>query len=133
MSTFTEPLRWQADTGQPRTLVGGYFMGPAGNGHAATDGSGLSQAGRYLNILWSQSLAGLPVALTGVPASARPGSRSYVRIGAVSNATMRAQIAAWHVTAVVAVTVRSSVLAGYLTTLLGPPAVVAGDVMAWRT
>ena len=29
MSTFTEPLRWQADTGQPAKLVGGYFMGPA--------------------------------------------------------------------------------------------------------
>ena len=134
MSTFTEPLRWQADTGQPRALVGGYFMGPAANGHAYTDGSGLSQAGRYLNILWTESEAGLPVALTGdVPASAHPGSPSYVRIAAVSNATMLAQIAAWHVTVVVAVVVRNSVLADYLTSLLGPPAVVAGDVMAWRT
>ena len=134
MSTFTEPLRWQADTGQPRSLVGGYFMGPAGNGHAETDGSGLSQAGRYLNIMWTESGAGLPVALTGgVPASAHPGSPSYVQIGAVSNAKMLAQIAAWHVTAVVAVTVRNSVLGHYLTSLLGPPAVVTGDVMAWRT
>jgi len=134
MSTFTEPLRWQADTGQPRALVGGYFMGPAANGHAYTDGSGLSQAGRYLNILWTESEAGLPAALTGgVPASAHPGSPSYVRIAAVSNATMLAQIAAWHVTVVVAVVVRNSVLADYLTSLLGPPAVVAGDVMAWRT
>jgi hypothetical protein len=134
MSTFTEPLRWQADTGQPRALVGGYFMGPAANGRAYTDGSGVSQAGRYLNILWTESEAGLPVALTGgVPASAHPGSPSYVRIPAVSNATMRAQIAAWHVTVVVAVVVRNSVLADYLTSLLGPPAVVAGDVMAWRT
>jgi hypothetical protein len=134
MSTFTEPLRWQADTGQPRALVGGYFMGPAANGHAYTDGSGLSQAGRYLNILWTESEAGLPVALTGgVPASAHPGSPSYVRIAAVSNVTMLAQIAAWHVTVVVAVVVRNSVLADYLTSLLGPPAVVAGDVMAWRT
>ena len=134
MSTFTEPLRWQADTGQPRSLVGGYFMGPAANGHAYTDGSGLSQAGRYLNILWTESLSGLPVALTGgVPPSAHPGSASYVRIAAVSDATMRAQIAAWHVSAVVAVVVRNSVLADYLTRLLGPPAVVSGDVMAWRT
>jgi hypothetical protein len=134
MSTFTEPLRWQADTGQPRTLVGGYFMGPAANGHAYTDGSGLSQAGRYLNILWTESGAGLPAALTGgIPASAHPGSPSYVRIAAVSNTKMLAQIAAWHVTAVVAVAVRNSVLAGYLTSLLGPPAVVTGDIMAWRT
>ena len=134
MSTFTEPLRWQADTGQPRTLVGGYFMGPARNGHADTDGSGLSQAGRYLNILWTKSEVGLPAALTGgAPPSAHPGSPSYVSIGKVSNATMLAQIAAWHVTAVVAVAVRNSYLGYYLTSLLGPPAVVTGDVMAWRT
>ena len=134
MSTFTEPLRWQADTGQPRTLVGGYFMGPAGNGRAYTDGSGLSQAGRYLNILWAESGAGLPATLTGgVPASADPVSPSYVRIEQVSPATMRAQIAAWHVTAVVAVAVRNSDLGDYLTSVLGPPAVAAGDVMAWRT
>ena len=134
MSTFTEPLRWQADTGQPRTLVGGYFMGPAGNGHAYTDGPGLSQSGRYLNILWSESLAGLPPALSGgVPADANPLSSSYVRVAAVSKATMRGQIAAWHVSAVVAVTTRNSVLAGYLIDLLGPPSLVTGDVMAWRT
>ena len=134
MSTFTEPLRWQADTGQPRTLVGGYFMGPAGDGHAYTDGPGLSESGRYLNILWSESLAGLPPALSGgVPADANPLSSSYVRVAAVSTATMRAQIATWHVSAVVAVTTRNSVLAGYLIDLLGPPSLVTGDVMAWRT
>ena len=73
MSTFTEPLRWQADTGQPAALVGGYFMGPAWNGHAYTDGSGLSQAGRYLNFLWAESGAGLPASLTGeVPRQRAP-------------------------------------------------------------
>ena len=55
MSTFTEPLRWQADTGQPAALVGGYFMGPAWDGRAYTDGNGLPQAGRYLNLLWAGS------------------------------------------------------------------------------
>ena len=68
-----------------------------------------------------------------MPASAHPGSPSYVGIGKVSLAKMLAQIAAWHVSAVVAVVVRNSVLADYLTSLLGPPAVVTGDVMAWRT
>ncbi len=134
MSTFTEPLRWQADTGQPAALVGGYFMGPAWNGHAYTDGNGLPQAGRYLNFLWSESGAGLPASLTGgVPASADPASPSFVRILAVDDARMLAQIAAWHVTAVVAVTVRNSILGNYLIDLLGPPAVVVGDVMGWRT
>jgi hypothetical protein len=133
MSTFTEPLRWQADTGQPAALVGGYFMGPAANGHAYTDGSGLPRAGRYLNLLWAESGAGLPASLTGgVPASAQPMSPSYVRIAAVNDRQMLAQIAAWHVTAVVAVTVRNSVLGDYLISLLGPPAVVTGDIMAWR-
>ena len=46
---------------------------------------------------------------------------------------MRAQIAAWKVSAVVAVTTRSSVLARYLTALLGPPSEVTGNVLAWRT
>ena len=39
MATFTEPLRWQADTGQPGSLVGGYFMGPAWNGRGYIDGN----------------------------------------------------------------------------------------------
>jgi hypothetical protein len=134
MSTFTEPLRWQADTGQPARLVGGYFMGPAGNGHAYTDGSGLPQAGRYLNLLWAESATGLPASLTGrTPSSADPASPSFVRIEAVNDTRMLAQIAAWHVTAVVAVTVRNSVLGRYLVNLLGPPSVVVGDVMAWHT
>jgi hypothetical protein len=34
---------------------------------------------------------------------------------------------------VVAVTLSHSRLADYLTNLLGPPAVVVGDLMAWRT
>jgi hypothetical protein len=134
MSTFTEPLRWQADTGQPATLVGGYFMGPAWDGRAYTDGNGLSLAGRYLNFLWAESGAGLPAPLTGrVPASARPASPSIVPIEAVNGKRMLAEIAAWHVTAVVAVTVRNSVLGNYLVNLLGPPSVVTGDVMAWHT
>jgi hypothetical protein len=134
MSTFTEPLRWQADTGQPATLVGGYFMGPGWNGRAYTDGNGLSQAGRYLNFLWAESGAGLPASLAGgVPVSADPTSPRYVRIEAVDAKRMLAQIAAWHVTAVVAVTVRNSVLGNYLVDVLGPPSVVTGDVMAWHT
>ena len=134
MSTFTEPLRWQADTGQPATLVGGYFMGPAGNGRAYTDGSGLSQAGRYLNALWAQSEPALPASLTGgVPATADPASPSYVQILAVDAKRMLAQITAWHVTAVVAVTREKTVLGDYLLNLLGPPSVVVGDIMAWHT
>jgi hypothetical protein len=128
MSGFTEPLRWQADTGQPARLVGGYFMGPDGNGHAYTDGRGLSQASRYLNFMWAESPGGLPAS---VAASMNPASAGYIGIRAVTPGQMLAQIAAWRVSAVVAVAARNSVLGDYLTGLLGPPTVAAGDVLAW--
>jgi hypothetical protein len=133
MSTFTEPLRWQADTGVPSEMVGGYFMGPAWNGRAYTDGNGTPAAGLYLNSLWLRSGAGLPAALgAGVPDSARQGSPRYVEVKPVSDAAMRTQIRNWQVSAVVAVTTPTSPLAGYLTRILGHPAASAGDVLAWR-
>jgi hypothetical protein len=123
MSTFTEPLRWQADTGQPASFAGGYFMGPGLDGQAATDGRGLPQPARYLNALWAESSG---------PASAPEVSPSYVAATAVTRARMRAQIAAWKVTAVVAVTSPDSALGRYLTDLFGPPSEVLGAVLAWR-
>jgi hypothetical protein len=133
MSTFTEPLRWQADTGEPGALVGGYFMGPAWDGRAYIDGNGTPQAGRYLNFLWAESGGGLPAWMgAGIPPSAytRPGVLAPVK--AVSLEQMRAQIAAWRVAAIVAVVRPNSVLGWYLTVVLGPPQVSAGDVLAWR-
>jgi hypothetical protein len=134
MSTFTEPLRWQADTGEPGSLVGGYFMGPAWNGRAYTDGNGTPPAGLYLNAIWTFSQAGLPKSLAGgLPPNAYPGSVGYVPIKAVTNPQMLKQIKAWRVSAVVAVAKLNSRLGRYLTVLLGRPAVVVGDVLAWRT
>jgi hypothetical protein len=84
--------------------------------------------------MWTFSQAGLHKALTtGVPANAHPGSAGYVPAKAVTHAKMRRQIRAWRVSAVVAVTRPDSRLGRYLTGLLGPPAVVTGDVLAWRT
>ncbi|HYB16084.1 MAG TPA: hypothetical protein VEF71_11510 [Streptosporangiaceae bacterium] len=128
VSGFTEPLRWQADTGQPGTLVGGYFMGPDAHGQARTDGGGLPPAGRYLNFLWAESPGGLP---RPVAAAADPASAGSIRVKTTSPGQMLAQITAWRVTAVVAVAAPNSVLGDYLTVLLGPPAAAAGDVMAW--
>ena len=128
MSTFTEPLRWQADTGEPGALVGGYFIGPAWNGRSYIDGNGTPPAGLYLNAMWLKSSQDLPRTLaTGLPAGAS------LPVKAVTDPKMRAQIAAWRVTAVVAVATRNSLLGRYLTVLLGPPAAAAGDVLAWRT
>jgi hypothetical protein len=125
MSTFTEPLRWQADTGEPRSLVGGYFMGPGPHGRGYIDGTGTPPAGLYLNAMWLFSQQGLPRALAaGVP--------SHVAVKFVTDMKMREQISAWRVSAVVAVAKPGSRLGRYLTVLLGAPAVVTGDVTAWR-
>jgi hypothetical protein len=133
MSTFTEPLRWQADTGEPGALVGGYFMGPATGGRGYIDGNGTPPAGLYLNAMWLKSAQDLPAAVaSGVPGRGAPASESFTSVRAVTDAMMRAQLAAWRVTAVVAVATRNSLLGRYLTALLGPPAAVAGDVLAWR-
>jgi hypothetical protein len=122
VSTYTEPLRWVADTGQPASMVGGYFMGPTRAGHPATDGNGLSAEARYLNGLWAASAG---ASLSAVDASSvneiYPDARQ-----------MRAQFASWKLSAIVVVASPQSVFGSYLTTLLGQPTVRAGQVLGWR-
>jgi hypothetical protein len=122
VSTFTEPLRWEADTGEPSSMVGGYFMGPAGSGRAATDGSGLSPEGVFLNRLWAQSSTHDAAAAVSLEAAA----------AIPTGAQMRAQLASWGAAAVVAVTTEHSALGRYLTGLLGPPTISAGAMLGWR-
>ena len=121
--TYTAPLRWQADTGVPSAMYGGYFMGPTWNGQpAATDGNGLSSEAQYLNQLWAQSSHVSVAAVATVPA-----------IGIYPDAVqMRAQLAGWKPAAVVAVTRPHSAFARYLTGLLGQPTVTDGGVLGWR-
>ena len=91
--TYTAPLRWQADTGVPSAMYGGYFMGPTWNGQPATDGNGLSSEAQYLNQLWAQSSGVNVAAVATLPA-----------IGLYPDAAqMRAQLAGWKPAAVVAV------------------------------
>jgi hypothetical protein len=137
-SPFTEPLRWQADSGVPASLYGGYFMGPASGGQAETDGSGLPQAALYLNELWDLG--------SGSGRSSRAGEDSlgpatgltakYPTAGQAATfptaAQVRAQIMRWHPAAVVAVAPLRSVLGNYLTVLLGMPTVDDGGVLGWR-
>ena len=143
MSTFTEPLRWQADTGEPRSMVGGYFMGPGPHGRGYIDGNGTPPAGVYLNAIWVFSQAGQRGAsAAGASAAGRPrparapdaarGRHGNLPVKSVTNTKMREQIRAWKVSAVVAVATPGSRLGRYLTAILGSPAVVTADVMAWR-
>jgi len=132
---LTAAMRWQADTGQPSAVVGGYFIGPGAGGQAYIGGNGVSPAAWYLDRLWAAGLpptsafagaalaAGLPVATSAGPASAGK---------APELSQVRADLAAWHPAAVVAVTAASSPLASYLVQLLGPPTIQSGTVIAWR-
>jgi hypothetical protein len=128
-------MRWQADTAQPAALVGGYFIGPGAGGQAYIGGNGVSPTAWYLDRLWAGGLppdspfalaaltAGLPVSGPSGPASAgqAPGREQVLT-----------DFAFWHPAAVVAVSAASSPLASYLISLLGPPSVQSGTVLAWR-
>jgi hypothetical protein len=124
-ATFTSPMRWQADTGVPRSMVGGYYMGPAWNGQAYIDGDGTPAAGQYLNALWQLSDSSIPAALS---AQLPPTAAAK----AVTDAQLRTQLQAWQLSAVVAVTTMTSPLGKYLTVLLGRPTVATVDVLAWK-
>jgi hypothetical protein len=132
---LTAAMRWQADTAQPAALVGGYFIGPGAGGQAYIGGNGVSPTAWYLDRLWAGGLppdspfalaaltAGLPVSGPSGPAAAgqAPGREQVL-----------ADLEFWHPAAVVAVTAASSPLASYLISLLGPPSVQSGTVLAWR-
>ena len=109
-NTFTEPMRWQADTALPIDLIGGYFTGPGPGGQASIDGGVMSSAGLYLNVLWSGG------AFLEMPARTQ----------------VEAQLARWDPAAVVAVTGPRSGLGEYLIGLLGQPTYHVGKILAWR-
>jgi hypothetical protein len=101
-----QAMRWQAATGEPGELIGGYFLEP-GPGREPAFWNSPGQ-----KILWQL--------WTGH--AAQPGA-----IG-----QMRAELASWRPAAVVAVTHLGSPLADFLTRLLGRPAFGVGSVLVWR-
>jgi hypothetical protein len=106
----TQPMRWQADTGEPGSMIGGYFLGPGPGGQPSFDPGPAKYAGKYVDWLW--------------------GGRRQV--SASSAARIRPSLAYWRPAAVVAVTSPRSALAGVLTRLFGRPTFRVGRVLAWR-
>jgi hypothetical protein len=106
----TAPMRWQADTGSPASLIGGYFQGPDRHGHGAVDGTGMRPTATYLDKLW-----------LGHPPRSAP-----------TTAQVQDDLQYWQPAAVVAVALPHSPVCRYLTQLFGPPSVRAGHVIAWR-
>jgi hypothetical protein len=115
-SHYPEAMRWQADTGQPASLVGGWFIGPNAAGVAVMQywgpdfTTGKKGAVSCLDALW----AGKPTSAKGCAAA------------------VRSALAYWRPAAVVADTSRRTRLGRLLVTVLGQPTARVGDLLAWR-
>jgi hypothetical protein len=107
---FTQPMRWQADTGEPGSLIGGFFLGPGQSGDATVSPGPATADARYLDPLWAGR----------TPAIER------------SRAQVRADLGYWRPAAVVEVIRRRSRLGPILTALLGRPAFRIGRLLVWR-
>jgi len=107
----TQPMRWQADTREPGSMIGGYFLGPTpGTGQAMFDPGPAKSTGKYVDRLWD--------------------GRS--RVSGSSAARIRAALALWRPAAVVAVTSPRSQLGRVLIEVFGQPGFHGGQVLAWR-
>ncbi len=107
----TMAMRWQADTGEPGSMAGGYFIGPApGTGLPIFDAGPTKQTTKYLDWIWDGSRRASPAFMS----------------------QLRAALAYWHAAAVVAVTTPGAPAGRLLTELLGKPGLRAGSVLAWR-
>ena len=103
-------MRWQANTGVPGSVIGGYCIAPKPvTGKAELCGSGRKPTAEYLKDLWL-------------------GKRGAV---APSTAQVRSDLRYWRPAAIVAVTSRDSRLGRYLSNVFGPPTVHDGTVLAW--
>jgi hypothetical protein len=105
-------LRWQADTGQPGSLIGGYFIGPNATGQASfyfQTHNQQTDVAWYLSELWQGQ---------------HPASRSQARL--------RAVMRSWRVGAVVVEdTGQQPQLVRVLTGLLGAPTHHIGIMLSW--
>ncbi len=109
-SHFTQAMRWQADTGVPGSLIGGFFLGPGRSGDTKVSPGPATADALYLDPLWAGR----------APAVSR------------SRAQIQADLRYWHPAAVVEVLRRRSRLGPTLTGLFGRPAFRIGRVVVWR-
>jgi hypothetical protein len=106
-------MRWQADTGEPATMIGGDFLAPDVSGRNSRAGrSAMTPTTYYINYLFDEAQQ---------PAAPEP-----------SAAQVRADLASWKPAAVVAVAWPRSPLGRYLIGLFGQPTTRHGRVLGWR-
>lgn len=110
-SGTSEVMRWQGETGQPASMIGGDFIAPNQPGRAGRAGrSGMTPTSYYIDYLYSgQYIAPKP-----------------------SRAQIEADLSGWDPAAVVAVTRPASKLGQFLIQLFGQPTTHIGSVLGWR-
>jgi hypothetical protein len=109
-SHYTQAMRWQADTGDPGSLIGGFFLGPNRDGVTKVSPGAATADALYLDPLW---------------AGRKPAFRR-------SQAQLRADLRYWRPAAVVEVLRHRSRLGPVLSGLLGRPAFRTGKIVVWR-
>ena len=109
-SDFTQAMRWEASTGAPGTLIGGFFLGPNQDGKTRVSPGPATADALDLDPLW---------------AGRRPEARRSV-------AQIRADLESWRPAAVVEVLRRHSRVQQIMTRLLGRPSFRSGRVLVWR-
>jgi hypothetical protein len=110
--SYSQVLRWQADTGWPQSMIGGYFLGPNASGQAVfyfSNNNEETDVVKYLDALWKPH---------ATPA------RSIKEIHAV--------FAYWRPAAIVVVASPQSPSVHVLTQLFGRPTTHVGQVFSWR-
>jgi hypothetical protein len=106
-----QAMRWVAETGEPATMIGGYFVGPNKSGQQEIYIPGpTTSAAQYLDDLWNGPLPTDPL----------------------PHGLIRSDLSYWRPAAVIAVTSRDTPLGHYLIGLFGRPTIVIGSVLAWR-
>jgi hypothetical protein len=106
----SQPMRWQADTGEPASMIGGFFLGPSASGQTKVSPGAAGTDATYLDPLWAGK----------APSAHR------------SLAQLRAELAYWRPAAVIDVLRRRSRLGPVLAALLGRPAFRDGQLLVWR-
>jgi hypothetical protein len=106
----TQPMRWQADTGEPGSMIGGYFLGPSRTGQATFDPGPTRAISKYVDWLWS--------------------GRKHAT--GSSAAQIRPALARWRPAAVIAVTSPGSGIGRVLIQLFGRPTFRVGALLVWR-
>jgi hypothetical protein len=107
---FSQPMRWQAVTGEPASMIGGFFLGPNQAGQTKVSPGPAGTDAQYLDPLW-----------TGKAPSVHR-----------SLAQLRADVASWHPAAVIDVLRGRSRLGPVLTALFGRPTFKVGRLLVWR-